>query len=284
MQRYWDGRAWVTPVRTPSTATATAVAASTMPAFAVTPATPRLRWWQTWPAIIAGLLLCFPVGAFGLWLRRGTSVRAKAIGTALAGVLFLVALASPKAPPAPSPDAGRVAAVRQETGGPSPTTAAPVAAAAATPTPTSVPPANAVPSPSAARTTVPIVTARTSSAATNALRAAGFTVDVRTESVTSGPTDIVLRTEPAGGTPLPPGSTVRIVVAKVVAPAPTPNKPSDSGTKCTPGYSPCLPPASDYDCAGGRGDGPKFVQGPVYVTGSDPYRLDADHDGVGCER
>lgn len=53
--------------------------------------------------------------------------------------------------------------------------------------------------------------------------------------------------------------------------------------RCTPGYSPCLPPASDYDCAGGSGDGPKYVQGPVKVTGSDPYGLDSDNDGVGCE-
>ena len=52
---------------------------------------------------------------------------------------------------------------------------------------------------------------------------------------------------------------------------------------CTPGYSPCLAPASDYDCRGGSGNGPKYT-GPVRVTGSDPYRLDRDGDGKGCER
>jgi hypothetical protein len=52
---------------------------------------------------------------------------------------------------------------------------------------------------------------------------------------------------------------------------------------CTPGYSRCLKPASDYDCAGGTGDGPRYVQGPIRVTGSDPYGLDADGNGVGCE-
>lgn len=52
---------------------------------------------------------------------------------------------------------------------------------------------------------------------------------------------------------------------------------------CTPGYSPCIPTGSDVDCAGGSGDGPRYVQGPVYVTGSDPYGLDSDGDGVGCE-
>lgn len=53
---------------------------------------------------------------------------------------------------------------------------------------------------------------------------------------------------------------------------------------CTPGYSDCLPPASDYDCWGGTGDGPEYVYGLIYVTGSDPYGLDGnDNDGRGCE-
>lgn len=52
---------------------------------------------------------------------------------------------------------------------------------------------------------------------------------------------------------------------------------------CTPGYKPCLAPTSDYDCVGGGGDGPRYVQGPVYVTGSDPYNLDSDGDGVACQ-
>lgn len=47
-------------------------------------------------------------------------------------------------------------------------------------------------------------------------------------------------------------------------------------------YDPCLPPASDYDCEGGGGDGPAYT-GYVRVIGSDPYGLDADGDGVGCE-
>lgn len=57
---------------------------------------------------------------------------------------------------------------------------------------------------------------------------------------------------------------------------------SSGGGDCTPGYSPCLQPASDYDCQGGTGDGPKYT-GRVEVTGSDPYDLDADGNGVGCE-
>jgi hypothetical protein len=57
---------------------------------------------------------------------------------------------------------------------------------------------------------------------------------------------------------------------------------SSGGSGCTPGYSPCLTPASDYDCSGGSGDGPEYT-GRVQVSGSDPYGLDTDGDGVGCE-
>lgn len=54
--------------------------------------------------------------------------------------------------------------------------------------------------------------------------------------------------------------------------------------RCDPNYSgACVPIASDVDCAGGSGNGPAYVQGPVRVIGTDIYRLDADHDGIGCE-
>jgi hypothetical protein len=62
-----------------------------------------------------------------------------------------------------------------------------------------------------------------------------------------------------------------------------PNVRAGASRNCTPGYSPCLPPASDYDCLGGSGDGPKYT-GPVRVTGSDQYRLDGNRNGKGCER
>jgi hypothetical protein len=57
------------------------------------------------------------------------------------------------------------------------------------------------------------------------------------------------------------------------------------GSNCDPKYSgACLDPrASDYDCAGGGGDGPKYVQGPIRVVGNDHFRLDSNGDGVGCE-
>lgn len=54
-------------------------------------------------------------------------------------------------------------------------------------------------------------------------------------------------------------------------------------TNCDPNYSGCVPIASDVDCAGGSGNGPAYVHGPVRVIGYDKYGLDRDSDGVGCE-
>ena len=42
------------------------------------------------------------------------------------------------------------------------------------------------------------------------------------------------------------------------------------------GYSPCLPAVARTLTASEIGH-------PVTVTGSDPYRLDADGDGIGCD-
>jgi endonuclease YncB( thermonuclease family) len=52
-------------------------------------------------------------------------------------------------------------------------------------------------------------------------------------------------------------------------------QPSQPANDCITGYSPCLPVVGDLDCAD--------INGPVRVTGSDPYRLDADGDGTGCD-
>lgn len=58
---------------------------------------------------------------------------------------------------------------------------------------------------------------------------------------------------------------------------------SSGGGDCAPGYDSCLDAdASDYDCEGGTGDGPKYT-GRVEVSGDDPFDLDRDGNGVGCE-
>ncbi|WP_366863805.1 excalibur calcium-binding domain-containing protein [uncultured Roseibium sp.] len=72
-----------------------------------------------------------------------------------------------------------------------------------------------------------------------------------------------------------------ILAAAITVAAVTPTQ-SQSG--CHPSYDPCVPIASDVDCAGGRGNGPVYVRGPIRVIGPDVYGLDRDGDGVACER
>ena len=53
---------------------------------------------------------------------------------------------------------------------------------------------------------------------------------------------------------------------------------------CNRNYTPCVPDDPvDVDCAGGSGNGPSYVTGPVRVIGADVYGLDADGNGIGCE-
>jgi len=128
---------------------------------------------------------------------------------------------------------------------------------------------------------IPNVVGSKLSYARRALARQDFDVRVRRET-SSAAKDTVISQSPSGGTEARPGRTVTVVVAKPPPQTSTGGTSSSGGGGCTPGYSPCLPPASDYDCSGGTGDGPKYT-GRVTVTGSDPYGLDADGDGVGCE-
>lgn len=58
-------------------------------------------------------------------------------------------------------------------------------------------------------------------------------------------------------------------------PSPPPEEPASAGN-CEAGYEPCVPLyPPDLDCAD--------VNGPIYVTGSDPHGFDGEGDGVGCE-
>lgn len=51
---------------------------------------------------------------------------------------------------------------------------------------------------------------------------------------------------------------------------------------CNSNYEGCVPNASDVDCAGGSGNGPEYVSGPIRVIGTDVYGLDRDGDGYAC--
>lgn len=100
------------------------------------------------------------------------------------------------------------------------------------------------------------------------VRAKGASVNSAVLTLVVGRPTPVTPTAP----PSPPSTT------PTTTPATTP-----SGN-CNPNYTPCVPNASDVDCAGGSGNGPAYVEGPVRVIGVDVYGLDGnDHDGIGCE-
>lgn len=80
------------------------------------------------------------------------------------------------------------------------------------------------------------------------------------------------------------GTVATVVFAPMASAAPTSPVPQQPGSSCDANYSgACVPVDSDVDCAGGSGNGPSYVSGPVTVVGSDVYDLDRDGDGTGCE-
>jgi hypothetical protein len=80
---------------------------------------------------------------------------------------------------------------------------------------------------------------------------------------------------------------VVLPAAVVVLGAIAVNDDAESGSGATSPSTPgvCLDPnAVDYDCAGGSGDGPRYVDGPLEVRPPDPFDLDREGDGVGAAR
>lgn len=106
----------------------------------------------------------------------------------------------------------------------------------------------------------------------------GWKLVVRRETSSRAP-GTVIRQSPTAGTFMRGSSTLTVIVAKK---APIE---SGGGGNCHPSYvGECLrPDASDYDCAGGSGNGPYYVYGTVRVVGPDVFDLDRDGDGYGCE-
>lgn len=74
-----------------------------------------------------------------------------------------------------------------------------------------------------------------------------------------------------------------VTVSKTKAKAKSKAK-AKTTAKCDTNYSGCVPVASDVDCKPGSGNGPAYLSTPVKVLKKDIYRLDADHDGIACER
>jgi len=83
-----------------------------------------------------------------------------------------------------------------------------------------------------------------------------------------------------GATPAPTTKPTAKPTAKPTPkPTPKPTAKPKAASKCHPSYDPCLPIVGDLNCPEVRDMG----KAPVDVTGPDEYRLDGNHDGVGCE-
>jgi hypothetical protein len=147
--------------------------------------------------------------------------------------------------------------------------------------------------PSTAAPTLPTTAATTTSPTTTAsVPPTPVPTIAPTIPVTAAPT--LPPTVPSTAAPTVPPTvppTAAPTVPPTVPPTPAPTAPptvppaaASPASDCDPNYTPCVPIDSDVDCAGGSGNGPSYVRGPVQVIGTDIYGLDGnDNDGVGCE-
>ena len=107
-----------------------------------------------------------------------------------------------------------------------------------------------------------------------ALAESGLGNDTYLEQFRAENPDLASRLDAAFATAAPPAcgdAAAAEPVPFAAAPAPA----ADPGTGCMAEYSPCVPAGPDLDCPD--------INGPVTVTGGDPFRLDRDGDGIGCD-
>jgi hypothetical protein len=119
-------------------------------------------------------------------------------------------------------------------------------------------------------------------AAKGALADRGLKATVGYRATDRSPAGTVISRSRTSGAGVLPGSRITLVVAMAPPPPPPTTAPARD---CDPSYPDvCLDPdAADYDCAGGSGNGPEYVDGPVRVRPPDPFDLDREGDGWGCE-
>jgi hypothetical protein len=117
----------------------------------------------------------------------------------------------------------------------------------------------------------------------------GLTAKVTYRSTTRYPAGTVISQARSAGSDVLPDTAISLVVAKAPPPPPSTAPPAPRSTappqNCHSSYEgECLKVGiGDYDCAGGSGNGPNYVQGTVRVVGPDEFDLDRDGDGWGCE-
>jgi PASTA domain len=162
---------------------------------------------------------------------------------------------------------------------------------ATAPSTTALAPATTLaPTTTIARVAVPRLVGMPLAAARSALAGRGLRWIVKYAATRRAPTGTVVMQHRRAGLGVAPGTAVGLVVAKAPPPPPPPPPTSPPVTApppsdCSPSYpGVCLHTGiGDYDCEGGSGDGPNYVSGPVRVRPPDPFDLDRDGDGWGCE-
>jgi hypothetical protein len=155
-----------------------------------------------------------------------------------------------------------------------------------TPPPTEVPKEDPMPEPEPAPegVEVPELSGITQERAEQILADRGLKATTRSRSTDQYRAGTVISQTPKAGAEVLPDTTISLVVAKT-PPAPEPPPPPPPEPVCDPSYPDvCLDPTvEDYDCASGSGNGPAYVEGPIRVRPPDPFDLDREGDGVGCE-
>jgi hypothetical protein len=160
-----------------------------------------------------------------------------------------------------------------------------------TPPPTELPKEDPMPEPepepAPERVEVPELSGLTQAGAEQILVEVGLKATTKSRSTDQYPAKTVISQSPKAGAEVLPDTTIRLVVAKTPPPPepPPPPPPPPPEPSCDPSYPDvCLDPAvEDYDCAGGSGNGPEYVEGPIRVRAPDPFDLDREGDGWGCE-
>ena len=117
--------------------------------------------------------------------------------------------------------------------------------------------------------------------ASRTARPAHHTVPARTKTAATHHT---APTRPAAR-PTTQRPTPRPTPRPAPRPTPSPTPAATTANNCDPSYpGVCLHDGiGDYDCEGGSGNGPNYVAGPIRVLPPDPFDLDRDGDGTGCE-
>ena len=166
---------------------------------------------------------------------------------------------------------------------PTTTTTQPLPTVTTTPPTTSTSPPTTIPT-----VEVPDLVGMRLATAKGALADLGLRGTVRYRTTARQPAGTVISQSRRTASGVRPGSRITLVVAKAAPPpttAPPPPPTTAPQPDCDPSYPDiCLDPdAADYDCAGGSGDGPEYVDGPVRVRPPDPFDLDREGDGWGCE-